>query len=326
MAREHARIWLDINDDDDFQGLSFDAQGFYTRIVLTEPTLNYCGVFDWRPQRLTVRAPDLTLTRILSCAAELEVANYLLFDLETEEAMARSYIRRDELIRNPKMAATVIKAYPAVASKTLRAAVITEIRRIRDEHPDYSSWSHKDTADGLSRLLSKTPLREGDYQPQIAYPNPVPNTYAISVKNGYPYSAQNGNPNPVCNAEVDSGPDNQSFSVPNPSTSTLHPSPAPLGGYVSGERHQGTEPAPHGPPPPCPHHPNGTTAPCRFCQAVREHHEALEAEQRQRDLRQRADFWAEVRDCPECGPQGQVDGPGGFTVKCPNHDWGLIHA
>lgn len=321
MAREHARIWLDINDDDDFQTLSFDAQGFYTRIILTDPTLNYCGVFDWRPRRLTSRAPDLTLDRIQACAAELEARNYLLFDIDTEEGLARSYIRRDELIRNPKMAATVIKAFPAVASKTLRAAIVTELQRIHEEHRDYSSWSHKDTGAALSKLLAKTPLEKVGYTPQISITSPVENTYWIPVRNGYPYQAGNTIADPVENPEPDLGAEHQSFSVRNPSTSTIHPSPAPLSGYVTGERHQGAETDSDDLPPPyCSKHPTGTAERCRDCGAARQHRETLAEQRATAEAEARARFLDEIADCPDCDELGWVN-VGNAVQRCPKHHW-----
>lgn len=316
MAREHARIWLDINDDEDFQSLSFDAQGFYARIILTEPTLNYCGVFDWRPNRLTVRAPDLTLDRIQACAAELEARRYVLFDLATEEGLARSYVRRDELIRNPKMAATVIKAFPAVASKTLRGAIISELIRIHDEHPDYSSWTHKDTAAGLSKLLAKTPLEPDGYTPQITYP--------IAVQNTYPNPVTNGIPHPVTNTDPNLGAEHQSQSVPIPSTSTLHPSPAPLGGYVSGERYEGAEPESNAPPKPnCPEHPNGTSKPCGGCRAAREARDDW-------DIAQAVARAKAITACGDCGEDGYRLGPDGLAadtqVRCTHPSLAVPHA
>lgn len=307
MAREHARLWLDINSDDDFAALSFDAQSFYTRIVLTEATLNYCGVADWRPRRLTVRARDLTLARILAAAAELEAGNYLLFDLDTEEVLARSFIRRDELLRNPKMAATVLKAYAAVASPVLRAAIVTEVKRVHAEHPEYSSWSHKDTADGLARLMSRPALAEGEYTPQITNPEPVQITNGQAVRNTYPDPVTNTNPDPVENSDPHPGPDHQSQSVRNPSTSTLHPSPAPLGGYVTGERHQGATHDSNGPRPPdrCPKHTRSADPPpCGACGDARRSAEAWDtatrtaaAERNQRAAQARA-------ACPRCDEHG----------------------
>ncbi|WP_396921634.1 hypothetical protein [Mycolicibacterium sp.] len=313
MAREHARIWLDINSDEHFQTLSFDAQGFYTRIILTEATLNYCGVADWRPKRLTTRAADLSLDRILTAAGELERENYLLFDLDTEEVLARSYIRRDELIRNPKMAATVIKSYAAVASPVLRAAIVTELKRIHDEHPEYSSWTHKDTADGLARLLSKPALGQGDYAMQITYPDPVRNGNPNPVPITYPDPVPIGNPDPVRNTEVDPGADNQSKSVRIPSTSTNHHSPAPLEGYVSTEGNQ--EPSPR-----CPSHQNVLNPPkCPACADARRAHEAWEKAQKADEVRHRRAIKAARTDCPHCDSNGLVETVDGM-VRCTAHD------
>lgn len=325
MAREHARIWLDINGDDDFGQLSFDAQAFYTRIILTEATLNYCGVADWRPKRLTVRARDLSLPRILGAAAELEAGRYLLFDLDTEEVLARSYIRRDELLRNPKMAATVIKAYTAVASQVLRAAIVTEVRRIHTEHPEYSSWTHKDTADGLTRILGKTALEPSEYSMQISNPDPVGNTYPQQISNSDPETVKIGDP--------DTGADHQSQSVRNPSTSTstLHPSPLKEGGYVSGERHQSAVPDPHAPRPidRCEkHRGKANTSPCRACADARHHAEAWDAHRAATDVERRKRFAAELDACDACGSGEdagwELDDDGTVAEplrRCRKHDW-----
>jgi hypothetical protein len=270
MAREHARIWLDINSDDDFERLPFDAQGFYTRVILTLDDLNYCGVASWRPKRLTTKAPDLTVERILQAATCLEVGLYCLFDLDTEEVLARSFIRRDELLRNPKMAAAVIKAYNGVASKTLRAAIVTEIRRVHKEHPEYSSWTSKDTAEGLARLLARPSLDDVHYT--NAFTNPNTNGITNRITNANPVQNTNGitNSETVPITETHPGPDYQSDSVPIPSTYTSTPTPAPLEGYVSTEGHHAHNP--NNPPPPryCPHvddphHP----AKCGDCRAQR---------------------------------------------------------
>ncbi|TDH57533.1 hypothetical protein E2F47_01825 [Mycobacterium eburneum] len=271
MAREHARIWLDINSDEDFEALTFDAQAVYCRLMLPDATLNYCGVADWRPKRLIPKAADLTMDRLLAAVRELERKRYLLFDVETEEVLVRSFIRRDELLRNPKMAAAVIKAYSAIASKVLRAAVVSEIRRANTEHPEYSSWSHKDTGADLSKLMAKPSLDDVGYANQIGNPDPVPITNRITNQNGNPDPVPNTNQN----TETDPGPDCQSKSVPIPSTSTYTTHQHHNEGYVTGERHQGAPTESDGPPPRhCPKHmPGGTLQPCGACAAARREHE-----------------------------------------------------
>lgn len=327
MAREHARIWLDINSDDEFEQLPFDAQGFYTRVVLTLDDLSYCGVADWRPRKLTTKAPDLPLARILTAAHHLEAGRYCLFDLTTEEILARSFIRRDELLRNPKMAAAVIKAYSGIASKQLRAAVVDEIRRVRDEHPEYSSWSHKDTGPALSKIMGKDGSAEVPYTDQI--PVPITNGQTVPITNRI------GNPDPVQISNTQTVQNSESIgyadSVPIPSTYTSTSTPAPLEGL----RNRGTSPDdpdqdPNDPPPRfCPDHPAGTDRPCTACGAARERRKAWDAEQPNPEAlaaKALADFWTEVRACRDCDQNGNVDAPDPDTDedrmrRCERHDW-----
>jgi hypothetical protein len=322
VAREHARIWLDINSDDDFEALPFDAQGFYTRVILTLDDLSYCGVATWRPRKLTTKAPDLTYERILTAAAALEIGRYCLFDLDTEEVLARSYIRRDLLLRNPKYAAAVLRTYGGIASKVLRAAVVTEVRRVREEHPEYSSWTAKDkTTDigaELSKLMVKPGLDEVPYTNRIAVP--ITNGQTVEIGNADQVEIGNAEPvqitNPVGNAE----------SVPIPLTLTLTPTPSPLEGYVTGERHQSAEHDPNSPPTPhCPRHPGGTNLPCQACRAAREHRDAWDEARARAAAERRAEFAAEVRACPDCDQTGWID-HGNQVARCPNHDWEHLSA
>lgn len=323
MARNHARIWLDINADDDFESLPFDAQALYTRVILTLDDLSYCGVADWRPRRLTTKAPDLTLDRILAAAAHLEAGRYLLFDLDTEEVLARSFIRRDELLRNPKMAGAVVKAYSGIASKKLRAAVVDEIRRVHKENPEYTSWGHPDVGPALKKLMARPGSEEVPYTNQITNgqpvnignPEPVPITNTEPVRNGIHHSVSNAEP--VGYAET----------VPIASTSTSTSTPAPIGGL----RKSGTspdEPAPDSdtpPPPNCPKHPGGTDAPCRGCRAARERREAWDQHQLMAAEARRRAFLNELDACTECDEFGWALGDNGEplepAIRCGQHDW-----
>ncbi len=329
MAREHARLWLDINSDDDFEALPFDAQGFYTRVVLTLDDLSYCGVARWLPKKLTTKAPDLPLPRILTAAHHLEVGRYCLFDLNTEEVLARSYVRRDELLRNPKMAAAVIKAYSGIASKQLRAAVVDEIRRVRDEHPEYSSWSHKDVGPALSKIMGKDGSAEVPYTDQI--PVPITNGQPVQITN------QISNPDPVQISNAQAVQNSESIgyavSVPIPSTYTSTSTPAPLEGYVSTEGHQGDEPETYTPRPPdrCPKHTNHPNPPaCRACATARQAAEEWDTARRNAAEARRQAFLAELDACPDCDIHGWAlddDGtPAEPAYRCRNHNWEPSHA
>ncbi len=310
MAREYARIRIDIADDEDFEGLSMAAQWLYTRVLIPEPTLNQAGAADWRPKRLLTKAQGLTLAQILAAAAELECRRYVLLDLDTEEILVRSYIRRDELLRNPKMAASVVKAYRAVSSRTLRAAIVTEVRRTHDEHPTYTSWTNKDTADDLSRLMARPGFESVEYTNQITVPDPVPNTDGITNR----ITDRNGDVDPVPNTDGIANPAGDpitnrfrsGFPAPAPAPFNLHHE----SGYVSTEGHQrdATEP----PTPNCPQHPDGTTTPCRACGDARRARSAWDAERDRAakvavstEARERAELRrAAIAECNLCDDDG----------------------
>ena len=167
MAREYARIRLSIAEDEDFEELTPAAQWLYLRVLLPDPSLNNAGVCDWRPNRLTVKAKGIDLDYILAAAAELERNRYVLFDTTTEEALIRTYIRNDELMRNPKMALAVVSGYQATASKVLRAFIVTEVSKAKDEHPEYSSWEHSISKAEVDRLLTRKGSDSVQYTNQI---------------------------------------------------------------------------------------------------------------------------------------------------------------
>lgn len=319
MAREYARIRLSINTDTDFEDLTPEGQWFYTRIVIPEPGLNHCGIFDWRPRRLLSKARGLTLDYIRCAAYDCEQGRFVLFDSNTEEGLARAYIRSEELLRNPKMAVAVIGAYRAIASKILRAAVVTEIRRANTEHPEYTSWKAGDVGLQLSEIMAQKSSDEVPYMDTIT--NPITNQ--IGNQNG------NDEPVPIANrnTNMDPGADYQSESVPIPCSmqhAAITLQHAAFGGYETWEPHQG---GPSGSPPQkiCSRHPNGTDKPCRECGDIREAEEAQRQQQLTAKTSQLKRFWADVRAADCCDERGRIaDGSGDYLIRCPNHDWSLV--
>lgn len=326
MARNYARIKLSINTDEDFENLSPQGQWFFTRIVIPEPSLKHCGVFDWRPNRMLHKAAGLTLPYLLTSALDCEQGRFVLFDTLTEEGLARSYIRSEELLRNPKSAAAVVGAYHATASKILRAAIVTEIRRANKENPDYSSWKSGEVGVQLAAIMGKKAADEVPYVDTITnlITNLIGNPNGNHIGNRDPVPITNLNTNVVPEADYQSDSVRIPFSL-EPATITLEPI---TGGYDSRERHQAANPDPNDPPPKiCSRHPNGTDKPCRQCQAIREADEQQHQKQLTAHSQTLKAFWAEVRRCPECDEKGRIDADTGNRVeRCPEHDWGLINA
>lgn len=274
MAREFGRLRVSIGADRDFEEqLSPAGQWLFARIMVPEPTLNHAGVFDWRPRRLLSKARGLDLGYIEAAAAECEAGRFLLFDLDTDECLARSYIRSEELLRNPKMAVAVVNAFYAIASRQLRAQIVDELLRIRDEHPEYSSWDSSLCNPQLTELLDQPASNEVGYvdaysnritdQPVVRNGNHIGNREEAEITNVE--TVQNGDPIPNGLGMAK----RSAFPAPAPA-----PKPAPNNGggnytEVTTEQPASIDYTQQPPPRYCSEHPNGTSSACGDCMAAR---------------------------------------------------------
>lgn len=158
MPRDHARIGLGIWSDDDFRSLPANAQHLYW-ILLTHPELSYCGVLDWRPAKLSGLVGDWTADNVQAAADILIERLYIVVDETTEEVLVRSFVRRDGLMKQPKMATAMATAHAAVGSVALRGVVIGELQRLHREDPDLKGWGSQKASD----LLSKSAVDPSTY-------------------------------------------------------------------------------------------------------------------------------------------------------------------
>lgn len=167
MPRDHARIRLDIWADEDWTDLPSTSQWLYERL-LTHGGLSYCGVVEWRPKRIAQSAVDLTATDVEMFASVLEERNFLIIDRDTEEALVRSFVKHDGLLDKWNLAAAVARTFTAVASKALRGVIVHELKRLRDDHPDYRGWTRPD----VQKVLRRVEITPADAR-AMTQPNPT---------------------------------------------------------------------------------------------------------------------------------------------------------
>lgn len=170
MARDHARLSLSIWNDDDFRELTTAAQHLYF-VFLTSRHLSYCGVADWRPNRITPLAQSWDQEEFDAAAHELATKLYIVVDEETEEVLVRSFIRGDGLMKQPKMAVAMSRAFELVASKWIRGVIIHELHRLREDEPDLNGWGSAEA----SKLLAKDPINPSVYPSGYPSINPSSN-------------------------------------------------------------------------------------------------------------------------------------------------------
>lgn len=139
MSRTYAKIYLAIWNDDDFLALPDAAQAMYFRL-LTASSLNTAGVADWRPNRIAKKAADLTVEKVRAAADALAASRFVIYDDETEEILLRTFIKHDEVMKSPNLAAAVQREYGELSSPTLRRVFLAELLKLHDQEPNLRGW------------------------------------------------------------------------------------------------------------------------------------------------------------------------------------------
>lgn len=139
MARDHARIYVEIWDDPDFVALESDPQLAYLKLI-SHKDLSWCGVADYVPSRFTKRTRGLTERRFKAALATLRAGRFVLIDEVTAEILVRSYVRHDGLLKQPNVSKAMVKAVHRIHSDDLKYAVIDELIRAKGEDPEAKGW------------------------------------------------------------------------------------------------------------------------------------------------------------------------------------------
>lgn len=136
MARDYTVVRVTIWNDPDFVARSTDAQWLYFAL-LTHPLIDSCGVVPWREAHLIKRSAGMTVERLRTAACELADAGLVAVDPDTEEALVRSFVRHDGVLKSPNMTKALVREHGAIASLTIKALVSREVRRATREHPEW---------------------------------------------------------------------------------------------------------------------------------------------------------------------------------------------
>ena len=144
-----------------------------------------------------------------SAAEELARNLYIVVDEETEEVLIRSFVRHDGLMKQPNMAVAMVKAARSIASRNIRAVLVHELLRLREDHPDLKGWA------AAEELLS------GRSTDPSSYPTGYPSENPSENPSG------KGEPNPSENPSDD--PSRTPYSILHTPNSPLHTPPADAG-------------------------------------------------------------------------------------------------
>lgn len=190
MARDHARIRLDIWNDDDWRGLSSSGQWLYM-CLLSQPSLSFAGVADWRPPRLASMTRELTGDDVEAFAAELEQERFILVDRRSEEVLIRSWVKHDGLMASPNMAVALTKDHAEIGSTPLRGVIVDQLQTLRTANPDLKGWAKPQ----VQKLLEKRSMTFAEgFAAVLPNPSGNPSLNPSTHPSGNPLGKGSANP------------------------------------------------------------------------------------------------------------------------------------
>jgi hypothetical protein len=137
MPRKEARIFTSIWQDGDFIALPSEAQRLYF-LLLSQPELSLCGLLTLAENRWAAYAPGMTRGKVrseMTVLAEAQPRPFILVDYGTDEVLIRSFIRRDHVLRSPKLVRPLVAAVHLVRSPALRTALRDELQAAQGGDP-----------------------------------------------------------------------------------------------------------------------------------------------------------------------------------------------
>ena len=230
MARSHGVIQFSIWSDRAFRSLSERAQRMYL-VLFGQKDVNNAGVLPLLPSRWAKYCGDTSASDVEAALAELEAAEFVFADTETDELLIRSFIRNDGVLKQPNVFKNALKCAEMVESRRLRSVLAGELRRI----------GRRDST-AVAERLDPNPsewVSEPFANPSETLPEPLNPSRTLREPRG---------------VGVGEGE--------NPPTADED-----LGGRAGTHTHGRAREDP--PTPTCPRHPDGTDDPCRGCADAR---------------------------------------------------------
>lgn len=150
---EYGKLFSRIWSDPDFTALTARAQQVYA-MFCSHSNRNMAGVLPLTLRRWVKSTSDATTENLTAALEELSANKFVVVDWDTEELLVRTFVRNDEVYRQPNLMKSARRYALQVESPTLRWALHDEFSRL-PEHKDADDTAS--TAKALVAGLERTP-------------------------------------------------------------------------------------------------------------------------------------------------------------------------
>jgi hypothetical protein len=133
MSRNYANFATAIwRPEDDFGDLTMPAQWAYF-MLSTQSDISAAGVLSLNVRRWSMRARGVTREIVVAALKELQAAEKVFYDYDTEELLIRTFVKADGGYGNRKRRPVIERAALELESPRLREALAKELRKLGDE-------------------------------------------------------------------------------------------------------------------------------------------------------------------------------------------------
>jgi hypothetical protein len=129
MARNFAQVQLRIWLDDEWLGLTVEAQHLYM-LLLSQEDIGPSGLIPLRPRRWAKLAANGSVDNVMASLLELDEAAFLVVDTETAEVLIRTFIRNGENYKHVRLLRTALNQAERAESPRIRSALGQELAKL----------------------------------------------------------------------------------------------------------------------------------------------------------------------------------------------------
>nr|WP_237172549.1 hypothetical protein [Prescottella equi] len=273
MPREYGKAWFSMFTDDHFTAQP-NLDKFLYMTLLGQPSLNYAGVtpINFKRWRKAVRDGDRVPSELEVKAAliRLERNDYVFSDDETGEVLVRSFMRRDEVFKQPNVMLSSLRAAAQVESRKLARVLQAELERIALPTVGGASAGSERLRSNLAQAKSDADmhlsrLSEGFSEPFAEpfsedFPKGLPEPLSEGFSKGFSRPGEMEPFREGFREGFSEGSVVVEVEVANSPTADTY-----VGSACARANETATEP----PNPHCPKHPGGTSTPCTACGVAR---------------------------------------------------------
>lgn len=185
MANAAGFIQEAIWRDEHWRSLSRSAQALYMQL-LSQKELDCAGILPLQVNKWAKGCNEVTADQVWEDLEELQRERFVYFDVDTDEAFVRTYMRNSNVLKSPNMRRAASRAAVLVGSVVLKPLLATELRIVGESMGDSDCVA---AADQINP--SRTPPEPFPNGSNRTVPEPLPEGSGVGVGVGVPHLPSN---------------------------------------------------------------------------------------------------------------------------------------